>query len=165
MAFTTKLLKYHNIYFHSYNKNRLLQASGFSSWGAIEDFGRSDTSPDVAVGLPGDGVVSLALSGIVGALDVAGEGIEVGVIGLVVDALLLGVRRTPCDLGTLTSPDIGGGLSVDGSNSGGFLTVGPVHGVCVLSGYGDWNSIIVWDLLDEIDATNESDEASKFEHY
>ena len=70
----------------------------------------------------------------------------------------------PCNLGTLTSPDIGGLLSVNGSNSLRFPEVGLVHGVLVLGGDGSWISIVVWDILDEVDAANGSDEAGKFEH-
>ena len=71
----------------------------------------------------------------------------------------------PWDLGTLTSPDIGGLLSVNGSNSLGFPEVGLVHGVLVLSRDLTLITIIVRNILDEVDAANGSDEAGKFEHY
>ena len=56
------------------------------------------------------------------------------------------VRWTPSDLGTLTSPDIGGGLSLDSSVLGSPDIVGQAHGPSVLSGDGGWVTIVVWDL-------------------
>jgi len=70
----------------------------------------------------------------------------------------------PSDLITGSSPGIGGLLSVDTSLLGSEFIVGPVHGVFVLGGDGNWITIIVWDLFDEVDAGDGSNE-EEFEHF
>ena len=67
----------------------------------------------------------------------------------------------------MTSPDIGGLLSVNGSNSLRFPEVGLVHGVLVLGGDGSWITIVVWDFmrgLREFGGADDTDHANGFEH-
>jgi len=54
--------------------------------------------------------------------------------------------RFPSDLGTLTSPDIGGSLISNISFSSGFPNSSLISGERMLFSDGSWVSIIVWDL-------------------